>query len=207
MEKYRQVFNNLNQMNQMNQMNSKPLLPGLGYGAQQAGHGHQQLSLAAAAVQLASGQLNGQLNGQLAVSSPTAGQAPPLFPFPHQPPPVANSQPIGLGVITSNGLLARDEESSEYLKHLNTLHYIKQLQQQQQQPPIGSAIKSERSTSTENHRHSPDHCSSPKLPNGQSNLGGSSGASNATTKLAKPQPVRHQHLSNTNSLQTVPTSK
>ena len=170
------MYTNLSQMNQMNQISPKPLLPGLGYGGQPA----SQLSIAAAAVTLASGQLNGQLNGQLTVPNPAAGQ-PSLFQFPHQAP---LPSPSGLGAITSNGLMARDEEGSEYLKHLNTLHYIKQLQQTN---PIGTSIKSE--TDSENR-------SSPNPPNGQSN-----GAS----KLAKPQPVRHP--SNASSLPSVPTSK
>ena len=181
------------------QMNSKQLLPGLGYGAQPPGH--QQFSLAAAAVTLASGQLNGQLNnqlngqlnGQLGVSSPAAGQ-PALFHFPNPAPgltsPVANSLPL----VTSNGLLGRDEEGqAEYLKHLNALHYIKQLQQNNQINSINSSVKSEPPTESEN-------CSSPKLLNGQSNLADSTGS---PTKLAKPQPVRH--LSNTSGLS--PTSK
>lgn len=187
LEKYRHVFHNLNQMS------PKPLLPGLNYGQLAGGHS-SQLSLAAAAVQLASaGQLNAPLNGQL--SSPVTGQ-PPLFQFPTGQPPQLGS-PAANGLVSSNGLIARDDEGTEYLKHLNTLHYIKQLQQQQQQQqqnnPISSSIKSEPPIVDEN-------CSSsPKLANGQSSTGCNG------TKLAKPQPVRHH--SNTNGLQSVPTSK
>lgn len=161
----------------------------LAYGAQQTSGAHaqlsqQQFSLAAAAIAASSNQ-----------NTPALPVQPHFFQFPpHQSTTQQSNNQLELSSFGPNNLMPRtdstDEDNKEYLKQLNTLHYLKQLQQQQQNNSITS-IKSETPNSTD--RQSPENnCSSPKI-NGQSTN---------NSKLAKPQPVHHNNISNTNLITT-----
>lgn len=189
----------------------RPYLP-LGYTP-----GNPQFNIAAAAAaQLAANQAANSLTSQQAGTH--------LLQFP-QPPPQAGQQPTNnqqttlnsIGSITTNGLndalLARsDENGSEYLKHLSKLqsHFgfnnaavaaalNQQLQDPAQQPPNNQTVKGETAQSPNSDRQTPERRSTSPKSNRQSS---SANSRVESSKLAKPQPVRHMNsISNLSNIQ------